>query len=71
MLIARIFVEVQNKEKKEKGDVSAVTSETEKGRWFNFRGKNAVYRNIKVFKELLYFSLTVMIRVKILFSPAD
>lgn len=71
LLIASILAEVDNKEKKEK-DVSAAIKETKKrGRAFNFKGKIQCIGTAQGFQELLYFSLTIMIRVKMHFSSAN
>lgn len=39
LLIASIVVEVENKETKEKRDVSVISETKKRGRWFNFKGK--------------------------------
>lgn len=71
--MASIFVGIENKEKKEEEEMVPLLSMRQKRMEYCsiLKEKMQYIETDKGFQELLYFSLTLMIKLKIYFSPAD
>lgn len=72
--MASIFVGIENKEKKEEEEemVALLSVRQKRMEYCSILKEKMQYiETDKGFQELLYFSLTLMIKLKIYFSPAD
>lgn len=72
--MASIFVGIENKEKKEEEEemVPLLSVRQKRMEYCSILKEKMQYiETDKGFQELLYFSFTIMIKLKIYFSPAD